>query len=299
MEKEQIYNIIRNGNFNDSFTRNLVETVMLNSLRQLNIDSGISESHNNETLTQLAEIIRDVFSDLEIRKLIGVQPLHGPVGEITRLQDKNDNINRYAVEARSRKCRVKWIKSEDFDQPKGNDHVTEDIETLVENSLVSEINLEIACELFKFMLDAALQNNVPEVNDINSLKDVIYKTRQEIKDSTGKDLGNWLVVSEGSKFSEELTGSNKKGSNLLEKTISIDGMNVFLTSDILLPPNTILIGYKGTQENQFASEEDAGLIYAPYIMMVVGYGGNANFVMRYALHSDSETPKYYRIIKVK
>lgn len=297
-----------------------LSTIVTNNLSHLETHSkdryptlGSPGDHPTETMIK---IIIAVFLNLQTRHLIGVQAIDGPVGLVYQLttkekedesdQDQIRNITleiiKHTVESRTRKLRAVW-SLEPAQELKTHDV---DLEQELIKAIAFEVARDITTEHITTIKTLAEHNHVQQIEsaDDDRLEVEINKQGNMIAKDTRRGSANWIVAPESSRLVTKYAVDNNKtpADDIISYVgVTKTGLDLYSAPELVLDPDTILIGYKG--KYQF----DAGLFYNPYVLLFGGgvevdpytFEPKETLMTRYGLCEGNLAKNYYRVIELK
>lgn len=276
----------------------------------------LTERDGGPDTENIAKLVLDSLTTMD---LIGVQPMAGPAGLLFQLKVKqpedggDTNIRRVSLEVTSQDIEARSYKLQagytiEAAQDLNNMHGL-DIKNELEHAIAREIASEIALEHIKDLVTLSEKQEII-VGSAGAIVHLIAKGN-DIARETRRGTGNRLVLSpalfarldlkNNPEFvAEESKAEEMRGPvSLLYVGTLRQIIKVYVGGGI--DDNTALIGYKG------ASEIDAGLFYAPHVMVLMGgpvidpetFSPIMMFMTRYGKHRVENASAYYKSVTFK
>lgn len=269
-------------------------SILKNSQQSYNqslLMGGGSTSPSFETMMAIIKRILD--NVLQLKDIIGIQPMSGPVGMVYRLQYRSHNENKELmsldvistiVESGSTKLRAQW--SLEAAEDLKNIHSV-DIESEIIKAIAEEISYEIITNILQNISNVATTNESPTT--FTSVRELVDKLRihldvtsTKIAQQTRRGSGNFITTSPmgiaflqttfGDEYIEVPTKTHNFssfqhcGNIVIDKHIRFKVFSTLALNDIGDPEDnttTFVVGYKGP------SDVDTGYVYCPYVPLVL------------------------------
>ena len=261
----------------DEKDKPLLSTALKNQDMHNNFVAQASNCDHSDEADRALNIAREFLKALNIRKLIGCQPMQGPVGVTYMLQYIDSNTGEpiegkegerlelkivdQAVEAGSRKLATKIARSteEDINKIHGLDLGPE-----VQAILGKEIAFEVTAELLSDLRQLGKKEDGLHKEVTRSIR----SASSYIAMRSRRGAGNWIVVTptmldrieeEANLEKSDFERYETDYSTVLPLGALLNGIIKIYVDWANKNDNEILVGYKGV------SETDAGYFYNPYV----------------------------------
>jgi len=297
----------------------------------------LDDTHHNANVEGfikiLVPLVRRMLPQLTILKLIGCQPMAGPVGLAYKLRYREEEreeqekkketpagflegtqgkklsleVVSQAVEARTQRLSAGWSieATEDVTKIHGIN-----IEAEMIQALAHEIAFEMNNEYINIMRRVGIEQKVKINGDDFAITIRINQACSAIAQTTRRGAGNWIVISPtmlariqaavaGKGIYETAKDEPKTGSVLLAGVLN-SSIKVYV--DMYSPDDQILVGYKGNN-----GETDTGIAYCPYVpVMSSGVVINphtfepvVSMMTRNGVSTDEVSQNFYRNIIIE
>ena len=292
-EWEEMLHVLLDGL--EGTERIVVQTVLNNQHMNMLAESSFSGTmHDTSNFNKLLiPIVRKIFKNFEALKLVGVQPMTGPVGmayllryreldEEENRQDITDNTEAFAGrkislevvseahEASSRQLQAGWTMEaiQDLNSFHGLDLAAE-MSQAIAAEIQDELTAEIVNDLHKLSGDP-IEIELDGFDPSAPLNIAIHinKAANDIAVKTRRGAGNWVVVPPtivsmfeslpNNTYKQTTTSKHGMFGSLMEVGTLNGCIKVF--SSLTTSTDEILVGYKGGN-----GESDTGYVYAPYM----------------------------------
>ena len=314
--------------------RKSVEIELINQIKFMRADKIGQRQGTRRDKAQVANYDATVFNisvkslqQLQVlKRIVGVQPLQGPVGLAYRLAYSAPadtgalcmSIVSDVVEARSRQLNTSWSmeNTADLSQLHGID-----VKTAVIDILGIELAQEKIAEVVNDLLTLANQHDSTSVTlDKNTASHAlqiivgINRASARIAHKTRRARGNFAIVSPDIAFllkqhayqiGFESNDIEPTSSSCLTEVGTFNKTMVVLVSN-LVPVNQILVGFKSQ-----AQELDTGYIYSPYVCAMPNryiderFEPRVQFITRYGKTTFDVRPNalvpsssYYQLVTI-
>lgn len=274
--------------------------------------------------------VAEIQGLLELSKIVGVQPLTGPVGlafrmtygEVEQPQDDERpeggkrmrlSIVKHPVEARTQRMQARL-----------NIEHTQDAYAIhpgLSTELTSALGHELTFECFNAVIDdlrrLAMKNDVIAVEPAEcSLADALVlhvnKAVNQIGRATWRGVGNFIIGSaetlETLKASQFFAPKEHKADRMLKLVGELNNGTIKVYEFASVPVGELLVGYNGTNAT------DTGYIYGPYVPLLMSgpiidpqtyetiFGAMTRHGKNVITEATKEAPvvsaDYYRIVKL-
>lgn len=294
--------------------------IVLNNQHQYNqhflATGGSQQSLGGIDTVRIAKLVLDKLTTMD---LISVQPMIGPVNLVLSLiykgiEGKEDNtafkqisleVVSNAIEACTRRFQTKWTLEavEDLNFIHGID-----VKSEFESAIAAEVATEISNEHIKDLVDLS-EPHEKTVKSTDVALTYLLVLTNDIAGETRRGSGNWIVMDHtmfarlnlpnNDKFVPEDNGGFQGPLSLMCVGTLRETIKIYVNPT--MPNDVVLVGYKG------GSEIDAGLTYAPYVMLVPAgvvidpesFLPTIRLMTRYGKHAVKTASAYYKSVKFK
>lgn len=259
-------------------------------------------------------LTKQVLDKLVTMRLVGVQPMSGPVGLVYNLRCSEGNsvaplqMLNQPVECRSRQYNQTWCLEQIHDLNTLHPEAVPAFETTLTESLALELDNEMLGTLYQV---ATKYGEFEECNG-DSIGTAIIRTANAIAKATHRGTGNWVIVSSAA-LTQLATDSQFKYIDHDRDVVGLyqvgtinNSIAVYSASADTELAYDVLVGYKGVDRNQLG-QSDTGVIWAPYItisMTNVSIDPNTFEprivpMTRHGIVADSQASHYYGCFNLK
>lgn len=252
--------------------------------------------------------VASIQSQLELSKIVSVQPLTGPIGPVlqmasvvnddTKMISRSLTMSTHGVEARTNKLSIK-LDSEILQLAHSNNsRMLPELTTTLGEIAATECIMRVVDRL----RELASTTTPESTTDADTLTVKIQHIANEIAMATRRGMGNFVIGNVMAiaklRAAKCFTPEQHQADIVIRLVGKLNGsINVYEFSG--MPTDELLIGYNGS------IEADAGYIHSPYIPLIVTnlipdaetYLPSINCATRNGAF-DSNSSAYYTLLKV-
>lgn len=243
------------------------------------IDNHLSQHSNNTSRS--VSVIKDVvniWANLHIKHLVGIQPMQGPVSLMFKLRcekDQNDN-NEISLTVNSEPIQASFYKANNIN----SEQVADIINKRIISIILDGCNSKHEQFTYKCKDDAVIWNNL--VLTIN-------RAASNIARLTRRGCGNVLLMNSTTQLKLKF-GCDVQRVNEESYVQAIHNKYRIITDDNV-PDNKIIVAYKS--EN---SQLDCGIFVSPYILTFNQLESSSS--IRYGTDVDEVAINYYEVVEI-